>query len=93
MHKKLVSPRASSNNVTGISKMSKISSIKKDSGSPFIKGAGNLIKHNRSRTGQDSAFEDRKTVDLGKLEENTRKEMLKKFEVLKKNGYDVATGQ
>ena len=92
MHKKLVSPRASSNNVTGISKMSKISS-RKASGSPFIKGAGNLIKHNRSRTGQDSVFEERKTVDLGKLEENTRKEMLKKFEVLKKNGYDVATGQ
>ena len=72
--------------------MSKISS-RKASGSPFIKGAGNLIKHNRSRTGQDSVFEERKTVDLGKLEENTRKEMLKKFEVLKKNGYDVATGQ
>ena len=30
---------------------------------------------------------------MADVEENTRKEMLKKFEVLKKNGYDVVTGK
>lgn len=90
--KKLVSPRSSSNNVTGTNKMSKISS-RKASGSPFNKETGSFIKHKRSRTGLDTFIDEKKEVDLKKFEDNTRKEMLKKFEVLKKKGYDVETGQ
>ena len=79
--KKLVSPRSSSNNVTGTNKISKMNS-RKASGSPFNKGTGNFTKHKRSRTGFDTAFDEKKEVDLKKIEDNTRKEMLKKFEVL-----------
>ena len=56
--KKLVSPRSSSNNVTATSKMSKINS-RRGSGSPFNKGTGNFTKHKRSRTGLDTALDEK----------------------------------
>ena len=72
--------------------MAKLNS-RKASGSPFGKTPNNLIKHNRSRTGFDSTYNEKIQVQMADVEENTRREMLKKFEVLKKNGYDVVTGK
>ena len=42
-----------------------------------------MAKHNRSQTGTHTMFGDNKEVDVNKMEEITRKEMLKKFKVLK----------
>lgn len=54
----------------------------------IVKGGGD-IGNVRDKNPQGRAH----LVDLQKLEEATRKEMLKKFDVLKKHGVDIATGQ